>query len=247
MKYQTRGLMVKKRLIEESGGWEVVYTGFVLILLCFFIMLCSFSTMEEAKVTRFVRSFVNTLCILPGGVKVEPSDVAIPPSVDMVSIESELGKILQNLKTYTRELGLEENVSFSSTEKGLVMRLSDNILFGLGKAEISSEGVPFLKKISSLFAKTRHAIRIEGHTDNLPIYTKTFPSNWELSTSRAVNVLRFFLKEGGHSLERLSAVGFGEFQTISPNDTPEHRAKNRRVEIVLTKDKNNDVSDGEKP
>lgn len=247
MIYQTRGRMIKKRLIEESGGWEVVYTGFVLILLCFFIMLCSFSTMEEAKVTRFVKSFVNTLCILPGGVKVEPSDVAIPPSVDMISIESELGKILQNLKTYTRELGLEENVSFSSTEKGLVMRLSDNILFGLGKAEISPEGVPFLRKIASLFAKTSHAIRIEGHTDNLPIHTKAFPSNWELSTSRAVNVLRFFLKEGGHSLERLSAVGFGEFQTIAPNDTPEHRVKNRRVEIVLTKDKNNDVSGGEKP
>jgi chemotaxis protein MotB len=231
--------------MEESGGWEIVYTGFVLILLCFFVMLCSFSTMEEAKVTRFVKSFVNTLSIMPGGVKLEPAEVVVPPSVDMVSIESELGKILQNLKTYTRELGIEENVSFSSTEKGLVMRLSDNILFDLGKADISSDGAPFLRKISSLFAKSSYVIRIEGHTDNLPIHTKKFPSNWELSASRAVNVLRFFLKEGGHSLEKLSAVGFGEFQPISPNDTPENRIKNRRVEIVLTKEKDNGATDKE--
>ncbi len=237
--------MIKKTFKEEDGGWEVVYTGFVLILLCFFIMLCSFSTMEEAKVTRFVRSFVNTLCILQGGVKVEPSKIVIPPSVDMVSIESEIGKILQDLKTYAREFGMEEEVSFSSTEKGLVMRLSDNILFNLGKAEISPEGIPFLKKISSLFAKTSHAIRIEGHTDNLPIHTKKFPSNWELSTARAVNVLRYFLEDSGLSLEKLSAVGCGEFQPISPNDTPENRSKNRRVEIVLTKDENKGTSNRE--
>jgi chemotaxis protein MotB len=247
MKYQPKDMVITKRLIEESGGWEIVYTGFVLILLCFFIMLCSFSTMKEAKVTRFVKSFVNTLCILQGGVKLETSEVVIPPSADMVSIESELGKILQNLETYTRELGFEENVSFSSTEKGLVMRLSDNVLFDLGNAEISSEGLPFLKKISALLAtESSYAIRIEGHTDNLPIHTNKFPSNWELSTSRAVNVLRLFLKEDKHSLAKLSAVGFGEFQPISPNDTPENRAKNRRVEIVLSKDKNNDVSDWEK-
>lgn len=221
--------------IKKSVAWEIVYTGFILILLCFFIMLCTFSTMEEGKVTRFVQSFVNTLCILQGGVKLDESKIVIPPSADIVGIESDLGKVLQNLKTYSRDLGMEGDLTLSSTEKGLAMKLSDNILFGQGEVELSSGGKIFLKKLASLFAKTSHPILIEGHTDNLPIRTKKFPSNWELSTSRAVNVLRFFQEEMGLPANRLSAVGLGEFQPIFPNDTPENRAMNRRVEIILTK------------
>ncbi len=223
----------KKLLKDECGGWEIIYTGFILILLCFFIMLCTFSTMEEDKITRFVQSFVNTLCILEGGVKSEESKVIIPPSADIVSIDSEVGRILQSLKTYSRDLGLERDVSFSNEEKGLVMRLSDNVLFNLGKAELSSGGSSLLKKVALLFKKTSHYVLIEGHTDNLPIHSKMFPSNWELSTARAVNVLRYFLEEGELTSERLSAVGYGEFRPVSPNDNPENRAINRRVELVL--------------
>ncbi len=225
--------ILKKLLKDECGAWEIVYTGFILILLCFFIMLCTFSTMEEDKITRFVQSFVNTLCIFEGGVKSEESNVIIPPSVDIVTLDSGLGKVLQSLKTYSRDLGLERDVSFSTEEKGLVMRLSDNILFHLGKAELSLDGRSFLNKVAGLLKKTSYLILVEGHTDNLPIHTKMFPSNWELSTARAVNVLRYFLEEGELTSERLSAMGYGEFRPVSPNDTPEHRAINRRVELVL--------------
>ena len=222
--------MIGKRL-----GWETVYAGFILILLCFFVMLCTFSTMEEAKVTRFVQSFVNTLSIMQGGVKKDKGKVVIPPSADMVSIESDLGRILQKLKTYARDLGIENDISFESTEKGMVMRLSDHIIFDPGKAELSEAGNAFLKKVASLFKDSSHNISIEGHTDNIPIQTKQFPSNWELSASRAVNVLRYFSGKENYPIERLSAVGFGEFQPISANDTPEHRALNRRVEIIFSK------------
>jgi len=191
--------------------------------------------MEEGKITRFVQSFVNTLCILQGGVKLDQSKVVIPPSADIVGIESDLGKVLQDLKTYSRDLGMEGDLTFSSTEKGLVMKLSDNLLFDAGEVELSSSGNIFLKKVALLFAKTAHPILIEGHSDNVPIHTKKFPSNWELSTARAVNVLRFFQEQGGLPPNRLSAVGFGEFQPIFENDTPENRAMNRRVEIILTK------------
>ena len=222
-------------MIRKNSGFEIVYTGFVLILLCFFIMLCTFSTVEEAKVTRFVHSFVNTLSILHGGLKNDKGKVVIPPSADMVDIESELGRILQNLKTYSRDLGIENEISFESTERGLLMRLSDHILFDSGKAELSEVGSTFLKKIASLFVETSHDISIEGHTDNIPIHTKQFPSNWELSASRAVNILRFFSEKENFSLNRLSAVGYGEFQPMSSNDTPEHRSINRRVEIIFSK------------
>lgn len=231
---QNKNTAFKSHFGKEDGTWEIVYSGFVLILLCFFIMLCSFSSVEEGKVARFARSFANTVCILPGGIKADPSKLIIPPSPDIVSVKSEMGKILQSLKAVARESGVENDVSFSNKKNGLVMRLSDTILFDLGQAQVSAKGLHFLKKLASFFKKTSHSICIEGHTDNLPIHTKKYPSNWELSTARAVNVLRYFLKDGEISPDRLSAAGFSEFQPLFPNDTPDHRAKNRRVEILLT-------------
>ena len=94
-----------------------------------------------------------------------------------------------------------------------------------------------LEKIGAIIARTSYFIRIEGHTDNLPIHTKLFPSNWDLSTARAVNVLRYFIQSHRIDAQRLAAVGFGEFQPLAPNDTPANRAKNRRVEMIfITKD-----------
>jgi chemotaxis protein MotB len=115
------------------------------------------------------------------------------------------------------------------------MRLSDHALFDLGVAHLSAEAMPLLTKIGEIIAKTTYLIRIEGHTDNLPIHTEQFPSNWELSATRAVNVLRYFSEAHQISQERLSAVGFAEYHPLMPNDTAGHRAKNRRVEIIFIK------------
>jgi chemotaxis protein MotB len=90
-----------------------------------------------------------------------------------------------------------------------------------------------LQKIGAIISKTDYLIRIEGHTDNLPIHTALFPSNWELSTARAVNVLRYFIKEHNIDPRRLAAEGFSEFHPLAANDRPENRAKNRRVEIIF--------------
>jgi len=221
----------------SSGAWEVVYSGFVLILLCFFIMLCSFSSMEKAKVTSFVKSFSSAVCILPGGLKVESDKRVLPPSPDIVEKESELAIILEDLRKLTGDLGLEEDINLSFSKKGLVMRLSDTFMFDLGGAEILPEAIPLLKKLVFIISKTSYPVRVEGHTDNLPIHTKKFPSNWELSTARAVNVLRYFTEKGKAPMQRLSAAGFGEFQPIFANDRPEDRARNRRVEIVFVGEK----------
>jgi len=222
---------------HSSGGWEVVYSGFALILLCFFIMLCSFSSMEKAKVMRFVRSFSSAVCILPGGLKLESGEDTLPRSPDIVDKESELAHLLEDLRKLTDNLGLEEDVNLYFSKKGLVMRLYDTFIFDLGVAEILPEAIPLLKKLAFIISKTSYAVCVEGHTDNLPIHTKKFPSNWELSTARAVNVLRYFTEKEKIPVQRLSAAGFGEFQPIFANDSPEHRAKNRRVEIVFVREK----------
>ena len=217
-----------------GGGWEIIYTGFVLILLCFFIMLSSFATMEQSKIARFVRSFANALSVLPGGLSFESGKEVVPPSADLVDLKNELAEIFKDLNAHTPSHEPEKDVSIAISEKGLVVKLSDQTLFNLGSAKISAEFFPYLEKVGSIISKTAYSVRVEGHTDNLPIHTNKFPSNWELSTARAVNVLRFFVDNCHIPAQRLSAVGFGEFQPLYENDSPEHRAKNRRVEIIFS-------------
>jgi len=218
---------------SSGEGWQIIYTGFVLILLCFFIMLCSFSSMQEEKIIRFVQSFESAVSIFSGGLSFESGKDILNPTIDIVDKNSEIADILEELETLKNNLGLPKEINSFLADKGLVMSLSDTVLFESGVARISEEAIPILEKVGSIITKTACDIQIEGHTDNLPISTGGFPSNWELSTARAVNVLRFFLEKAKIPPERLTAVGFGEFQPLFPNDTPEHRAKNRRVEIVF--------------
>jgi chemotaxis protein MotB len=218
---------------SAGPGWEIVYSGFVLILLCFFIMLSSFASIEQGKVVRFVKSFVEALTLFSGGIKLEPGPRVIAESADIVDKESDLAHLFENVMTAANELGLGEDVDVSVSGKGFVITLSDRLLFDLGSAEISAKSLNLLNKLALVIAKTSRPIRIEGHTDNLPIHTEQYPSNWELSTARAVNVLRYFTEREGIPGHRISAVGHGEFHPILPNDSPEHRAKNRRVEIIF--------------
>jgi chemotaxis protein MotB len=227
----------QQRTDEENessrGGWEVVYSGFAMILLCFFIMLSSFSTIEEAKIMRFVKSFVNAVSIMPGGVSAEEGRVILPDSKPMVETNSPLAAVYAELKLLTRRLQIEKDVAIALTAEGLALRLSDHTLFESGAAGISPEAVPLLDKIGSIIARTDYHVRIEGHTDNVPIHNRQFPSNWELSTSRAVNVLRYMVEHFQIPSARLSAAGFGEYQPIASNSSEAGRDRNRRVEIIF--------------
>jgi chemotaxis protein MotB len=151
----------------------------------------------------------------------------------MVDSNDQLAKIFSELEALNERLKKEKEITLAYSSKGLVMRLSDRALFEVGVAAISPQAIPLLKRVGEIIARTEFEVRIEGHSDDLPIKTAQFPSNWELSTARAVNVLRYFLETGTISSQRLSAVGFGEFQPMVPNDSPEHRAQNRRVEIIF--------------
>ena len=218
---------------SPGGGWEIIYSGFVLILLSFFIMLSSFSTMEAAKIMRFVKSFVNAVSVLQSGSKFDSGTIALTGKEDMVDIRSELAKVFNNLEELAQQFHLQDEIYLAFLGEGLIMRLSEHALFDQGSADISAEALPLLDKIGAIISKTAYLIRIEGHTDNLPIHTELFPSNWELSTARAVNVLRYFIKNHNIDARRLAAEGFGEFHPLVANDSPENRAKNRRVEIIF--------------
>ncbi|MCP4688550.1 MAG: flagellar motor protein MotB [Desulfobacterales bacterium] len=228
-----------------EGGWEIIYTGFVLILLSFFIMLCSFSSMDEAKITPFVKSFSLAMNVMTGGVKTDPGEVVIIEPADMVDLEDDLAKVFEDVNELVEKMGLRKQIHVLLSDRGLVIKLSNAAVFDVGKADIRAKGSPMLDKIASIIGPLPHVIRIEGHTDNVPIRTQKFPSNWELSTARAVSVLRYFMDAHHIPAKRLVAVGFGEFQPRRSNDTPEGRSVNRRVEIIVTDEKTAPTGEGE--
>ncbi|MCD6306604.1 MAG: flagellar motor protein MotB [Deltaproteobacteria bacterium] len=230
----------------SSSGWEIVYTGFILIMLSFFIMLCSFSTIEKSKVEHFVASFSRALSVLPGGVKVRPGDEARYSLPDITYEQGEVALIFQELLDAVDELGLADDLTVHTVRDGLIVALANKALFELGVAEISEDAFPLLDKIAEIIAKGDYPVEIRGHTDNIPIHTEKFPSNWELSTARAVNVLRYFVKNHDISPERLSAAGFGEFRPVVPNENDKLRAKNRRVEVIFRLSKGNRMGDAGK-
>lgn len=217
------------------GAGEIIYTGFVLILLCFFIMLSSFASMDKAKVTQFARSFSDAVKITSGGLHFESGKTILNKSPEIVGKDSTMALIFNNIKKQIQSLGLTKDVNVKITGKGLVLTLSDTVLFELGKADISKNAIVLLNKIGRIISKTPCDVRIEGHTDDFPIHNEKYPSNWELSTTRAVNVLRYFIEKANVSAQKLSAVGFGEYHPVAPNNFSANRAKNRRVEIIFIK------------
>ena len=127
------------------------------------------------------------------------------------------------------------DINVTISEKDVRITLTDRILFKLGVAEIDLQGLPALKKITHVIGQLDDPVRVEGHTDNLPINTARFPSNWELSIARGVNVVKYFITTGKLDPKRFSAVGYGDSRPLYSNDSPKGRAKNRRVEIVIDK------------
>lgn len=146
-------------------------------------------------------------------------------------IEKMKGQFLQLIK----EGGLESSVTVESNPEGdrLVVRLSDSLLFPAGSADLSDQAKALMSQVAGILVQAGKPVRIEGHTDNVPIRSGRYQSNWQLSTARATNVLMYLVENYGMPPEKLSAGGYGEYRPIGPNETTEGRAQNRRVEFVI--------------
>lgn len=216
----------------DAGGWQIVYTGFILILLCFFIMLTSFASLEHSRITQFVQSFANAVSVFDGGKSLEPGETIINADAMVVDKEDPIALLFEEVKQLGQQNGLDQ-VSIRRSERGIIMTLADKMLFDSGEAVLSASSHALLKKIGMIVNSTHARVDIQGHTDDRPIRTKAFPSNWELSTARAVNVLRYLVAGAGVSPRRLSAVGLSKYHPLAPNISAENRARNRRVEIIF--------------
>jgi len=157
-------------------------------------------------------------------------------------------KEYQNMDALKKQLdalfqseGLNAETTTSIDSRGLVIHLNNVILFNSGSADIKSESIGTLEKIATIINSLNNYIRIEGHTDNVPISSSTYPSNWELSAARATSVVRLFVSQSNVSPDKLVAVGYGEYKPIADNSTPEGKAKNRRIDIIVLSDKYNNL------
>jgi chemotaxis protein MotB len=129
--------------------------------------------------------------------------------------------------------GLDGKISTTLSNRGLVISVKDTVLFPVGSVDLTPSAQEVILGVANILADMPNAVRIEGHTDTVPIHTARFYSNWELSTTRATNVLQFMIQSAGLPPQRLSAAGYGEYKPVVPNINDRNRALNRRVDIVL--------------
>src|SRR5690625_1338191 len=251
----------RMRRKENSGApkWMVTYSDMVTLILVFFILLFSMSQIDLHKFESITQSFQSRaiLDFLPSTVPVDdefPSNHGAGGSDaiadDDEEEESNLDDLMDHLEAWekkadalnrlytdvqnfldTEELG--DAITAIRTEEGVILVLQDNILFNSGEAIILDSGEPFLDKVGSLIKDISNVVRVEGHTDNRPISSYRYPSNWELSGARAGSVVRYLIEEHGIDEERFLIAGYGETRPVAPNDTAENQSKNRRVEIVI--------------
>jgi chemotaxis protein MotB len=155
-----------------------------------------------------------------------------PPAKDQPKKHDDLLETVNQVEQFVKESGLADSMAVDRAADRLVIRMKSAILFGEAQAALTPAAERVLSGLAPVLARAPSLLRVEGHTDDVPIRSSHFPSNWELSTERAISVIRY-LEEHGIDRGRLSVAGYGEFHPLAPNDSSERRALNRRVEIVV--------------
>lgn len=231
--------MAKKFEPEDEGTpgaphWMTTYGDMVTLLLTFFILMFAMSTVNEQKFEQAANSLAEALGVLPKDVGVIGE---VSPAIGITGIAREQIDMVESIEQIAeifQEEALQDLASIEVTGPGEVLiRLGDKVLFAPGESELKPQAIRVLTGIANSIQGKTETVYIEGHTDNVPISTPEFPSNWELSAARALSVVRL-LEEAGIPPEQLAAVGHSQYIPIASNDTQEGRAKNRRVELWIT-------------
>jgi len=225
-------------LTERGDSTVVLMCGLSLLLVAFFVCLNAMSVRDDRKVRVALGSFVGSLGILPGGVHPDKGNKLLFESPPIIDAQEDLAsrgispEAVYDLIRQTSGGRWCKIITLKKSNEGLTIKLSDQAFFAPASARLKDENLSLLEKIGEVILKSSCNVLIKGHTDSIPISSKQYGSNWELSADRAMNILHFFLKKGV-PLTRLEAAGYGEHDPLFPNDTPGHRSINRRVEIHL--------------
>lgn len=275
---------------EPKGGlpgWMGTYGDLVTLLLCFFVLLFSMSSIDITKYKAAISSFADQIDIMPGGVAltgeelimngisqlseieiilenknpttessqdpttdpsdepvdpnqkpIDPNQESVDPDQEVVqgNFNSKTKEIAEQIEEYLKENNIETRVAVSYNANYVKLALDGEALFDSGKAIIKDEYFEVIEMIIQVILDNdydQYQLQIEGHTDNVPMNSVQFPSNWYLSAARAIAVGTVFINEYGFSPDRVACTGYGEFKPVADNDTAEGRALNRRVEIKI--------------
>ncbi|WP_371324721.1 flagellar motor protein MotD [Dechloromonas sp. ZY10] len=237
---------------ENHERWLVSYADFITLLFAFFVVMYAISSVNEGKYRvlsdSLVSAFKNTqtqssgkpIVVIQGTPIQPPAPLPIPAITPDQRLEEEKkAKTKQKMKTVAGDITkvlqpliTEGKVKLIETSRGVTIEINDSVLFPPGQAKLQAVSITALSALAQVIASSDFPITIEGHTDNTPIATVQFPSNWELSAMRATTVLRLF-NDAGVSAERLTAIGYGETRPLETNTTIEGRSRNRRVSILI--------------
>ncbi|MBN2653644.1 MAG: OmpA family protein [Nitrospirae bacterium] len=205
---------------ENHERWLVSYADFITLMFTFFVALYALSSLDQGKAQKFTSSLKQAFKVID-----DPIPLHDTRSKEMV-------ELLRGVISQTSGITVKEE------PRGVVITFSDGVLFKSGSAEVKKDILPVLKELSEKFRDINGHFIVEGHTDNLPIASDKYPSNWELSAARAGSVVAHLVSIGIDP-ERFSVAGYAEYRALESNLTEEGRARNRRVEIVV---KNNKAS-----
>lgn len=262
--------MARKKKPEEHENlerWLVSYADFITLLFAFFVVMYSVSQVNEGKYRVLSDSLVNafkttatTLTPPPSlqlaGGKGQPNNIqsiALKQTVFVrkndPAFEAQQKQQTEKMKGLAKDvigameaLVKEGQVKVSQSVHGIAIEINASLLFASGQASLEPSSIKALKSVAKVLATVPNDIQVEGFTDTTPINTPVFPSNWELSSARASSVVRLFA-ESGVPPERMVAVGYAEFHPVDSNSTPEGRARNRRVTVMILSDQQDKIKD----
>lgn len=241
---------------QNHERWLVSYADFITLLFAVFVVLYAMGQSDKKKVEEVMQSIQSSFGMATAGatapkVNVIPSqtitiipsikpEAKIPPITRSRSGQAktraedkDFRQIKSAVEAYLVKQGAQNKVTLEITRRGLIVSLKEAGFFNSGQATIKPEAYELINTIAEVMTQYNNPLRLEGHTDNVPISTSQFPSNWELSTARATNGLKYLLKNFDVDANKISATGYAEFRPLADNATAEGRAKNRRVDLVM--------------
>ncbi len=252
--------MPRKRISEEHENlerWLVSYADFITLLFAFFVVMYAISSINEGKYRIFSESLLKAFRdpvshdrlielrtrhpeLLSERGRLLRSGLPNTSTTPAPSETERMRKVAKNVLEAMAPLVKEGQVRVTQSPRGITVEINASVLFATGEAVLQPRSIETLTAVARVLAQVDNPIQVEGHTDNVPIRSLVYPSNWELSSARAGSVVRLFAEQGVHP-SRMVAIGYADNRPIDTNATPEGRARNRRVNILILHEKKGEV------
>lgn len=216
----------------NTNGWMDTYADTITLLLTFFILLYSISVVDSQKLNKLAEAMKKSL---QGSTKI--TELENIENLKVGEGKSDYENLAEKLNTVIEQNALTDVVKIREEERGVVLQLDETILFDSGEAVLKDYSRNILNTITTVIKNIDNDVLIEGNTDNIPINNEYFKSNWELSTARAVSIVRYFVETKELSPTRFSVKGYAEYKPLVENNTEENRSINRRVDILIVEQK----------